>query len=209
MSAAEDLSPALPPPGFDKTRPLPGAATFGLWLLLLSLAVLFGSSLVGFFFVRASTSGGWPPAGLPPTPPLLWVATGALVLVSGAIHVALGAARAGRQGRLVLGLVLAAALGTAFLVLQGINWWTYQVPLAEARAREDLGGIRWLGQFYMLTALHGAHVVGGLIPLWITAWRAGAGRYGPPEHMGVRLVAMYWHFLDAVWLVLFAVLLLA
>jgi cytochrome c oxidase subunit 3 len=195
------------PIGVDKTRPLPGSEVFALGLLILSLAVLFASSLVGFFFVRASV-GEWP-AALPPLPPLLWAATGALVLTSAALHAAVRAARADHQRALRLSLWAALGLGSLFLGLQGANWLEYQAPLVAARARADLGGVRWLGQFYMLTALHGAHVVGGLIPLAITAWRARAGRYGPRELMGVRLCAFYWHFLDAVWVVIFAVLLLA
>lgn len=194
-------------PGVDKTRPVPGAGPFGLALLLLSLLVLFGSSLVGYFFVRAS-AGEWPPRGLPPLPPLLWAATGALVLVSVAVHLALSAARRDEQGRLVRSLFAAAGLGTLFLALQALNWWEYRAPLEAAHARDDTGGVRWLGQFYVLTALHALHVVAGLIPLWVTAVRARAGRYGPRERTGPLLCAMYWHFLDAVWLVIFGVLLL-
>ncbi|RPJ46772.1 MAG: heme-copper oxidase subunit III, partial [Candidatus Latescibacterota bacterium] len=60
--------------------------------------------------------------------------------------------------------------------------------------------------FYMLTGLHAAHVIGGLGALALTAARAGQGRYTPESRAGVDACAVYWHFLDVVWIVLFAVL---
>ena len=60
--------------------------------------------------------------------------------------------------------------------------------------------------FYFLTALHAVHVLGGVLPLTVTTVRGALGRYGPDEHTGVHVMALYWHFLDAVWLVLFTVL---
>ena len=54
-----------------------------------------------------------------------------------------------------------------------------------------------------LTALHGVHVVAGLIPMAVTTRRAYAGRYSAERHEGVTMCAMYWHFLDAVWLIIF------
>ena len=63
-----------------------------------------------------------------------------------------------------------------------------------------------LTSFYVLTGIHAAHIVGGLIPLIIVATRATTGRYTPAYYPGVRYTAMYWHFLDVVWLTLFVTL---
>jgi cytochrome c oxidase subunit 3 len=62
--------------------------------------------------------------------------------------------------------------------------------------------------FYMLTGLHAAHVIGGLALLAIVTVRAFCGRYSANAHAGVLYSTMYWHFLDGVWLVMFAVMLL-
>ena len=199
------------PVGFDKSNPLPGAAPLGLMLLLISLGILFISSLVGFWFVRASVAADvtWPPPGMPPLPRGMWVATALLLVVSGSLHLALVAARRGERGRLVALLGLSLLLGTAFMVLQGLNWHAFIQPLGEARIAGDQAGQRWFGQFFVLTVLHGLHVVGGLIPLGVTWHRSRDGRYGPGRSTGVLLCAMYWHFLDVVWLVVFGTLLFA
>ena len=63
--------------------------------------------------------------------------------------------------------------------------------------------------FYMLSGLHGLHVVGGLVALAVAALKAGRGAYTPESHEGVEFASMYWHFLDAVWFVMFVVLMVA
>jgi heme/copper-type cytochrome/quinol oxidase subunit 3 len=92
------------------------------------------------------------------------------------------------------------ALAVAFLVIQLVAW--RQLLSENLGPTDNLYG--WT--FYVLTALHAAHVVGGLPPLVITTWRASKGLYGPMDHRGITYTAMYWHFLDAVWLVLYATL---
>ena len=57
--------------------------------------------------------------------------------------------------------------------------------------------------FYMLTGLHGVQVIGGLIPLAVVTFQAFRGRYTATDHRGVTYGAMYWHFLDGMWLVMF------
>ncbi len=62
------------------------------------------------------------------------------------------------------------------------------------------------GLMLMLIALHAAHVIGGLIPLGVVTGRSLRGAYHAGRHAGVRYVATYWHFLDAVWLIMFGLL---
>jgi len=95
-----------------------------------------------------------------------------------------------------------ATLGLAFLFLgvQAWNWWG--LISLRLTASSNLYGFT----FFMLTGLHAAHVVGGVVLLSIVFARARAGRYGSGHHPGVTYAAMYWHFLDAIWLLLFAVM---
>jgi cytochrome c oxidase subunit 3 len=58
----------------------------------------------------------------------------------------------------------------------------------------------------VLTGTHALHVIGGLPPLAVALAKARAGRYSPQEHAGVVLCAMYWHALDAIWVVLYGTL---
>ena len=87
-----------------------------------------------------------------------------------------------------------------FLVLQTLNW--LELVSQNLTAASNLYGFT----FYVLTALHAGHVIGGLIPLWIVMRRAFAGRYSSFFYGGVKHVGMYWHFLDVVWVIIFVVL---
>jgi heme/copper-type cytochrome/quinol oxidase subunit 3 len=62
--------------------------------------------------------------------------------------------------------------------------------------------------FYLLTGLHALHVIGGMVLLGAVTAKAFAGRYSATYHPGVTYAAMYWHFLDVVWLVMFVLIFL-
>ena len=99
--------------------------------------------------------------------------------------------------RLVATLVLA----VGFLGLQSYAWYTIWPQVAAVAAP----GSSYLKMFYMMTGLHAAHVVGGLVPLVIVTAAAYKGMYGRKKNAGVRFTAIYWHFLDVVWCVIFVV----
>ncbi len=184
----------------DKASPAPGSGPLGLAIFLVSLAVLFAASLVGYWAVRFDKPE-WS-AGLPALPVSLWVSTGVMLVSSVTIHLALRGARADQPSALNRWLQLTTLLGFVFLGLQAWAWWSVVTTLAaqDMGAQSALYGFT----FYMLTGLHGLHVIAGLIPLSVTTVRAKRGRYGAKEHDGVVMCAMYWHFLDVVWLIVFA-----
>jgi cytochrome c oxidase subunit 3 len=167
--------------------------------LVASLSMLFGATIMGYVVVR-SRAAAWPPPGVPSLPAGLLLSTGILVASSAAIWVAEDGIRRGRQTALRGGLLVALALGAAFLVSQSLCW--FFLVARNFTMKTNLYGFL----FYLLTGLHALHVVGGLIPLGVTTTRAWQGRYTAAAHEGVAHVALYWHFLDAIWLVLFAVL---
>jgi heme/copper-type cytochrome/quinol oxidase subunit 3 len=127
------------------------------------------------------------------------VSTLALLVSSFTMQRAVAAGRSGdpRQGGMMVVTVL---LALAFLVMQGVAW--AQLVRENLTITDNL----YAWSFYVLTGLHAAHVIGGLPPMAITTWRAMRGRYGPDNHRGIVYCAMYWHFLDAVWIVLYATL---
>ena len=190
--------PALP--AGDTQGGVPGAGLFGTYLLVVSLAMLFAASMVGYLVIRG-THLPWPPPGFPVLPRSLWLSTLVIVLSSVAIQRALGAVRQGNHAGVTRWLASTFVLGLLFLGLQTAAWW--QIVAQIASPSQNAGP--YLKLFYVLTGLHAAHVVGGLIPLGIVTRRAAAGRYGPNDHSGVRCSAVYWHFLDAVWCALFVV----
>jgi cytochrome c oxidase subunit 3 len=175
--------------------------TFGMLLFLASLTVLFAASLAAYVVVR-SRAEQWPPPGAPSLPSGLWLSTGILLACSVAIHTAKSFARQGWRGALAGALVVTSLLGLAFLLNQWRCWQVLRESYAEGPS--DLFALT----FYMLTGLHGLHVIGGIVLLVVVTWKALARRYTVARHAGVQYAAMYWHFLDGVWLILFAVLLL-
>ncbi len=189
----------VPPPPERGGQPYE-LGSFGMKILLASLSVLFAATIVGYLATRANATQ-WPPPGTPPLPKGLWLSTGIILVCSVAAQSAVSAARRNRQAAMRRALVATAVLGLAFLVTQGFNW--YVLIQRNFTVRSHLMAFL----FYFLTGLHAAHVIGGLVPLGIVTAKALKGEYSSVYHPGVRYLALYWHFLDVIWLILFGVLL--
>ena len=178
---------------------IPGAGVLGMWVFLATLTVLFLASIVGYLVVRLKASA-WPPPGMPRLPAGLWLATVVLLAGSVTIHRALRAIRLGERAGSTRWLQTTLALAFVFLFVQSWNWW------GLIRLHLTAASNLYAFTFFMLTGLHAAHVIGGIALLVIVLVRSLRGRYGSDHHGGVTYAAMYWHFLDAIWLVLFAVM---
>ena len=183
----------------DKDQSLPGAGLLGMKLLLASLSMLFLASLMGFLVIR-SRAEVWPPANMPKFPSGLWISTLLILISSGTIQWGLRSVRRDRQEALRRAMILTTVLGVAFLVCQAMNW------LSLVRANFTAAANLYAFMFYMMTGLHAAHVIGGIVLLSIVTAKAFQGRYSPEFHPGVIYSAMYWHFLDVVWVIVFFVL---
>lgn len=171
------------------------APQLGMIVLLISLTMLFGASIVMYAITR-SQNADWAPAGAK-LPVGLLVSTGAIALTSFCLQAALGAVRSNRferSWRLLVGGTIGALL---FLVMQSANW-------TAVRASEQLlpSPTLYGFTFYMLTGLHAAHVLGGFVPLAIVMQRLAQRQYSSSRHQGFGLCVLYWHYLGAVWLVL-------
>jgi cytochrome c oxidase subunit 3 len=189
--------PVVPDP---RSGPAPLATgRLGMRLLVCALGMLFVATLTGYLAIRGEAAT-WPPPGVPKLPPALWISTLLIVLSSVTAQWAVRGIRRGLQAPLRNGLLLTALLGVAFLVNQSINW--FALVAVHFTAKTNLYGFL----FYLLTGLHAAHVIGGLVPLGVVTVRAWRGAYTSASHGGVEYTATYWHFLDVVWLILFAVL---
>ena len=104
------------------------------------------------------------------------------------------------------GLILTVALGIFFTFLQGVE---YMEAFAH-RDMDGLGGSFWLSTnvygsaFFLATGFHGLHVLIGTIFLFVIYLRLAKGGMKPEKHFGLEAAAWYWHFVDVVWLFLFA-----
>ncbi|WP_158900960.1 cytochrome c oxidase subunit 3 [Burkholderia sp. L27(2015)] len=181
------------PSGYRSTTEL--AAKTGLWVLTAVLSVLF--TLLLFAYVIRMSDGDWRPLAVPWQ---LWMNTGVLILGSIALQHAATTARRPRPDGLNASLLASGLCGLAFLA--GQLWaWERLNALNHTIAANPANSF-----FYLLTGLHGVHVIGGLVALtWgVTLVRRYPGALR--SRLCVTLCARYWHFLLAVWLVLFSAL---
>ena len=134
-------------------------------------------------------------------PTLLWVNTGLLVLASIVYHWTRNAAVKGNMAQVRPGLTVAGALTILFLFGQIVVWR----QLDAAGYYADLNPAN--GFFYLLTAVHGLHMLGGL---WVWAkstLNVWTGADSDSVRLSIELCTVYWHFLLLVWIVLFGMLL--
>jgi heme/copper-type cytochrome/quinol oxidase subunit 3 len=174
----------------------PGTGTLGMWLFLAALTMLFGATLAAYILMRLRPQAG-PPMGSVEVPAMFWASTGAILVSSFTMHRALQNVRAERQTRFCNALLVTLLLAAAFLLLQA--------PAMTALMRTHFAdaSTALYGLMFVLVVLHAAHVIGGLIPLMVITAHATRYRYDHESHAPVKHLAMYWHFLDVVWLVMF------
>ena len=169
----------------------------GMIVFLASWAMMFSGIFFAYGMVRLRAPA-WPPAGVPPFPLLLPAVNTAILLASSlTLHRGLTRVLAGKAGALRWWLLATLALGLVFLALQGLVFWTmWQRGLRLA------GGIEG-AVIYGLSVFHGLHLLAGL---GVVGWLlTGALRnaYSVKRHGAVRLAAMFWHFVDGIWVVMF------
>lgn len=170
-----------------------------MWLLITALGILFAAAVLVVIVIRVQTDA-WP-ADLPPLPWTLWVSTGVLIASAGTMRWALISIRRDRPQASCRALLCTVVLALLFLILQVVAWfqWTGAVEAAG-----DLVSTHQLASstFLLMTGVHALHVVGGLVALgWICGYAILRG-YTADDHVAIRDAAMYWHFLDAVWIIL-------
>ena len=135
-----------------------------------------------------------------PVPKLLWFNTGVLITSSIALQWAYMAARRNDMDSVIIGLLAGAASAVIFLVGQLLAWQQLKVAgyfVASNPANSF---------FYLITAVHGLHLMGGLVALGRTTAKVWRGAKMIQVRLSVELCAIYWHFLLLVWLVLLGLL---
>ena len=175
-----------------------GTAAFGWWgmvWLIATEAMLFAALIASYFYIRFQSGPVWPPVGIVP-PDLTLPLIMSVILWSSSIpvHIADRGIRTGNQSALRYGLLAGFLLGATFLAIQvGIE---YPELLHEFTPRTNAYG----SLVFTLTGMHGIHVgIGLLISLW-TQIRAWSGAFDENRHLTVQNFALYWHFVDVVWL---------
>jgi cytochrome c oxidase subunit III len=188
------------------------AAQLGMWTFLATEVLFFGGLIVAYSVYRFGYPADFQAAGRH-TEIVVGAANTAILLTSSFLVAwAVTAARLG-LGRLAGGLLIgAAAMGVLFLGLKGYEYLEefhahlvpgldFQFDAAHAR-----GAMLFFIFYFVATGLHGLHVAIGVIVLLAIAVRARQGAYSMAYHSPITVAGLYWHFVDLVWIFLFALI---
>lgn len=185
-----------------------------MWIFLLSDTFVFGSFLTGYMMLRGATTEPWPNTSEvfalqvgTVSVPLLLIAIMTFVLISSSGTMAMAVNCAYRRDRrnAALLMLLTAVLGLCFVGMQALEWSKLILHEGIRPWGNPAGAAQFGASFFMITGFHGLHVSAGVIYLVTVAVRLLRGRY---EHAGhyqiVEIVGLYWHFVDLVWVFIFA-----
>lgn len=186
--------------GTESAPHVPHAATgprIGLGVLLAVITTLFALT-ISAYSTRMELGPDWRPM---PEPALLWINSAILVLGSGFLQWAWSAAKRGQIRALKSGLAAGGAATVAFIGGQYLAWLQlmgagYYLTTNPANSF-----------FYFLTALHAVHLLGGLVAWGMIVIKLRGGGSPAELRRSVELCAVYWHYLLAVWVVLFGLVL--
>lgn len=178
--------------------PSVAAAKIGLGVFLAIIGSLF-ALLLGAYAMRMDM-GAWRP---PPMPKLLWFNTVLLILSSGALQWTKAAARRGVMESVRGGLLAAGVFALAFLAGQLMAWRQLDAEGYYLTANPAAAF------FYLITGIHGLHLLGGLVALSRTVDKAWRDFAVSEMHLSIELCTIYWHFLLLVWFAFFGLLLLS
>ncbi len=184
-----------------------------MWIFLLSDTFIFTCFLTAYMNVRMSTMVDWPNPSqvfalhlFGQDIPMILIAIMTFVLItsSGTMALAVNYGYRRDRRRTVLFLCATAALGATFVGMQVFEWT--KLILEGVRPWENPWGAPQFGSaFFMITGFHGCHVTAGVIYLLITAKRVSSGFYDRKgSYETVEVAGLYWHFVDLVWVFIFA-----
>jgi len=183
---------------------LPAAAAsryrIGMWVALAAILMMF-TALSSAYIVRAASSSDWQPLTMPR---ILLLSTTLILISSGTLEIARRQWQRSVNNSYKRWLLVTFALGIAFLITQLLAW------RALVRQGVYVASNPHSSFFYLFTATHGIHLMGGLAALAFALLRSRAPQGDrlavAKSQGGADAVALYWHFMDLLWLYLFVLL---
>jgi len=185
-----------------------------MWIFLLSDTFIFSCFLTSYMTVRATTTVPWPnpsevfalDIGGHPVP-LLLIAIMTFTLISSSGTMAMAVNFGYRRDRLKTTLLMlaTAALGATFVSMQAFECTKLIVQEGVRPWGNPMGAAQFGSCFFMITGFHGLHVSIGVIYLSIIASKVARGHYEKKgNYEVVEIAGLYWHFVDLVWVFIFA-----
>ena len=187
-----------------------------MWIFLLSDTFIFSCFLISYMTVRISTTVPWPypsevfalSLGGDPIPLILIaIMTFVLITSSGTMALAVNYGYRRDKKKTVMLMAATALLGATFVGMQAFEWTKLIVDEGVRPWGNPMGAAQFGSTFFMITGFHGLHVSAGVVYLTVVATRVGTGYYD--RHRGgnyemVEIAGLYWHFVDLVWVFIFA-----
>jgi cytochrome c oxidase subunit 3 len=184
-----------------------------MWIFLLSDTFIFSVFLTGYMNVRLSATDQWPnPSEVFALEiggthwPLVLIAIMTFILItsSGTMAMAVNFAYRGDKRKTVILMAMTALLGASFVGMQAFEWTKLIVEEGVRPWSNPMGAAQFGSAFFMITGFHGLHVTAGVIYLSIVARKVGRGDYEKKGYAIVEIAGLYWHFVDLVWVFIFA-----
>lgn len=169
-------------------------------IFLTTEAALFSILLFTYFFLRAGAKA-WPPDGIA-DPELVKSGIRSAILIASSLpmHWADRAVRRGKIGRMQVSLALSFTMGAVFIVGHFQEW----TELGFGPTKNAYSSV-----FFTITGFHALHLIGGLCIQAFVWLRSFFGHFDAEHHLAVRNTAIYWHFVDGVWVFVFSALYLS
>ena len=185
-----------------------------MWIFLVSDTFIFTCFLTGYMTVRMSTTVPWP---IPSEVfalviggvniPLVLIAIMTFILITSSGTMAMAVNFAYRRDRIKTGVLMlvTAAFGVSFVGMQAFEWTKLIVEEGVRPWGNPMGAAQFGSSFFMITGFHGLHVSIGVIYLTIVALKVLRGDYDKKGNYEiVEIAGLYWHFVDLVWVFIFA-----
>ena len=186
-----------------------------MWFFLLSDTFIFGSFLTGYMTVRMSARDAWPVpsevfalsfGGEPIPLILIAIMTFILISSSGTMAMAVNMGYRGERNKAFWLMLATAGFGAMFVSMQAFEWTKLIVDDGVRLWSNPMGASQFGSTFFMITGFHGLHVSVGVIYLIVIARRVRSGFYDRTRgnYEMVEIAGLYWHFVDLVWVFIFA-----
>ena len=185
-----------------------------MWIFLLSDTFIFSCFLTGYMTVRISSTVPWPNpsqvfalhiGGADVPMILIAIMTFVLISSSGTMAMAVNFAYRRERVRTAVLMLATAALGASFVGMQAFEWTKLIAQEGVRPWGNPMGAAQFGSSFFMITGFHGLHVSAGVIYLAVVATRVLRGRYEKSgNYQIVEIAGLYWHFVDLVWVFIFA-----
>jgi cytochrome c oxidase subunit 3 len=183
-----------------------------MWVFLLSDTFIFSCFLISYMAVRMTTTEPWPipsevfalSLGGEPIPLILIaIMTFILITSSGTMALAVNYGYRRDRSRTFWFMLATAALGATFVSMQAFEW-SKLISEGVRPWANPMGAAQFGSTFFMITGFHGLHVSAGVIYLAVVASKVVRGHYDDRGFEIVEITGLYWHFVDLVWVFIFA-----